>query len=363
MRSGVRNEPDIGPQVEGAVVTYSRLSSRGRRAADERREPILEAREVPFAEGDLRAFDPERAGDDFEKPPRGRGRRRRGGFGPVLIGTLALAVGMVLLAYAYGVATRVDVPSASTAGAPAPASDGAATIRATLPAADDAARSIPAPGDVPAPRTPDGTTEAAAPVPDGADGLPMDGQFALPADDGAGPAAAIPPAPEVAPPPKPDARPQPSKAAKAAPAEAAPAATQPVVSAPASGKPAAAASTDNQPAAGAPAGGSDDLIANIEKLLQRDGATAAGAGQPAAVAGQPETVIDQPAGFAGQPLDGAAAGGPTSVMPNQPTAGFDPNALPQLPDPGTLPVTQGGRLVPPADIPNVPPASTGTGLQ
>ncbi len=349
MRFRVRNEPDVGPATEGAaVVTYSRLS-RGRRGEAERQEPVLEAREVPYVDGDLRAFDPERAADDLDRPKRGSGRRRRGGFGAVLIGTLALAAGMVILAYAYGVATRVDAPTASSAGASASAPAGADTLHATLPA-DDAARSIPAPGVVPAARVPAEAAQppaathqaarepAAAPVTGGSDGQPMDGDFALPAADGPQPApvASAPAAGKAVSPPATDiAKPRPSKAASAPPAD----------KTPADKKPAAAASVDSKPAAGKPADGTDDLIANIEKLLQRDGATVPTPGQPA--------------------VNPVAPAGPTSIVPAQPAATADPGALPPLPDPNAAAARTplDNRLLPPADIPNVPAAATGTGLQ
>ena len=361
MRSRVRNEPDSGPEAEGAVVTYSRLSTRGRRDVDERRtteerqEPVLEARQVPY-EADLRAFDPERAGDDVAKPKRGRNRKRRGGFAAVLLGTLALAVGMVILAYAYGIATRVDGPSAASASAPAPASQDAGSVRAILPA-DDAARSVAAPGTVPAADAPAETAQppaatdqasrepASTPVPEGADGTPMDGDFAMPAGDGAQPAAqtAKPSQPatgEAASPPATEAaKPAPSKAASAPPADSKPAtASQPAAAAskPAADKPATAASAGNPPD-----DSTDSLITNIEKLLQNDGATAEGAGQPS----------------------GNGGSGPMPLASGQSTAIADPNAVPQLPDPTATSAQRNNRLIPPADIPNVSPTDSGSGLQ
>jgi hypothetical protein len=339
MRFRVRNEPDPGPAPEGALITYSRLSPRGRRAAQEPREPVLEAREVPYVDGDLRAFDPERAAgsplagavDDLDEPRR---RRGRGSFGAVLLGTVALAAGMVILAYAYGIATRVDGPPLSSA----PATEGAGTIRTTLPG-DDAARSVPMTGTAPAAATanPPAATQkasggpAAAPATEGADGLPMDGDFALRASAGARPApaaagdAASQPADAATNPPS-------SKAASASPTEAKPA----------DQRPAAAASADNQPA-----DSTDDLMTNIERLLERDGATA---------------------GASGQPGDGSAASaGPTSLVPS---AAGEQNAVPQLAEPSATTVTpqagvggRSNRLIPPADIPNTTPADTGTGVQ
>ena len=335
MRFRVRNEPESGPAADGSVVTYSRLATRGRQGVAERQEPFLDAREVPYRDDELRAYDPERAAgsghdaavDDLAEPSAGRnrGKRRAGSFGAIVVGALALAAGMVILAYAYGIATRVDGPPAA-AGALATAPDDASPIRTTLPA-DDAARSVPVTGAAPA----DGATAAlppdAAPVapaeppnpqprpqqaarepaaaaqPAGSDGVPMDGDFAQPALVAPVPATVAPPA----------AATPPSVAAKADP----------------------------------PAGG-DDLMANIEKLLSRDAADGTTAAQPGVAA---------PAG------------------PDQPLAVTDPNALPTLPDPNaTLEFTppadigpqQPDRLIPPADIPNVPPTGTddfGTGLR
>ena len=88
-------------------------------------------------------------------------------------------------------------------------------------------------------------------------------------------------------------------------------------------------------------------MANIERLLQRDGATAGPSGQPG----------DSP----------AASAGPAPLAPAQPAAAVaDPNALPLLPDPTAVAATPPAdigpqlpkRLIPPADIPNVTPSNT-----
>ncbi len=380
MRFRVRNDPDTGPAAEGTVVTYSRLSSRARRAAAERQEPVLEARQVPHPDSDLRAYDPERAAgavdalDDLDEPR--RRRRGRGGFGAIIIGAIAIAAGMVILAYAYGVATRVDAPATASTGAPANAPSGdAATVRTVLPA-DDAARSTPVTGVAPpATAAPPAATDQAArepvgaPVTEGSDGVPMDGDFALPVGGDAKPAPAAPPAAsatgQAAPPPTdqaatPPASEQPAippaaaastpEPAKAKAASAAPAEAKPAESRPAAIKaPAAAASTD-----GKPADSGDDLIANIERLLQRDGTTAGGAAQPAGGSVAPSAA-------------------PMAIAPAQaqPAAVADPNAMPLLPDPNATATTQppanlgapNNRLIPPADIPNVTPADTATGVQ
>ena len=357
MRIDVRNEPDSGPASDSAVVTYSRLSAPGGPAAAERREPYIDAREVPYRDPELRAYDPERAAgtgideaiDDVALPRRdhNRGKRRGGGFGTIVVGALALAAGMVILAYAYGVATRVDGPPV-TAGATATDPAGAATIRTTLPA-DDAARSTPVTGDAPAAAAlspapgavvPDEDTTAALPSPEvpaaraepptpqaapreaarapaaaGSDGVPMDGEFALPGAVGGAPPALVAPVPTTVAPAAPEmAPPPPAKAANAPPAD---------------GKPGDART-----------GGGDDLIANIERLLARDAANGGTAAPGAA-----------------QPL------GPTPLDLAQPMTLDDPNQLPALPDPnaaavivppaavGSQPVK---RLIPPADIPGAP---------
>ncbi len=367
MRRRVRNEPDPGPMPEGTVITYSRVPRDGGRPA-ERQEPYLDAREVPYRDDDLRAYDPERgrgdvdeAVDELVEPRRGRVRGRRGGArGAVLLGAVALAAGMVILAYAYGIATRVDTPPPTT-GATAAAPDGADAMRTTLPA-DDAARSIPVTGAAPpadsaaAPAAPaDGTTAteppparpaattvpptpkpqpdqtASAPAAAGAAGVPMDGDSgAQPALVAPVPVNTTPSVPETAPPATARAEPPPVK------------------------KPAAAPTADTGKAADTrkPANGTDDLMTNIERLLSRDAATAGAANQ-------------QPAADAA-----TVPGEPTPIVPQQ-QAG---NAAPPLPDPnapaaaGPVPPADVGppllnRLIPPADIPNVPPSGTGTGTQ
>ncbi len=359
MRRQVRNDPDRGPADDGAVVTYSRLSSRGGRGPAERQEPFLDAREVPYTDRDLRAYDPERAEaggldeaiDDLEAPRRGRGGRRRGARGAVLVGAVALAAGMVILAYAYGIATRGGAPEPSSAGASAALPGSAGDTRGTL-SADDPARSIPASGEAPAPAAPVGD-RAAVPLPaepataaakppepktrpeksasvpaaasSGAGGVPMDGDAAQPALVAPVPATTTPAAPVEAAPPRATANAEPPPA-KAADAKAA----------------------DSKAADNKQAGSGDDLMANIERLLKRDGATAGTSGQPGAAP--------------------AAIAGPTPIVPAQPTPVSDPNALPQLPDPNTTAATQppaapppvDNRLIPPADIPNVAPTETGT---
>jgi hypothetical protein len=354
------------------VVTYSRLAPRGDPGPAERQEPFLDAREVPYRDDDLRAYDPDRAAggdldavaDGLAEPRRARGGGRRGGRGAVLIGTLALAAGMVILAYAYGVATRVDKSSPADASASAPAE----AMRGTAPA-DDAARSVPVTGNAPAaafapapeepaapavgttaalppagspaaataePSQPQGQPDqavgapAAGPAASGSEGQPMDGDFALPAA-GAQPAL-VAPVPATATPPA---------------TASAPAATEKPATARA--EPPAAKAAAAKPADAKPADGSDDLMTNIERLLAHDTATTGAA--------------DQPAG-------GATAAAP---MPLAPAPAAAPNdALPQLPDPNAVAAAPGappadvgprlpGRLIPPADIPNVSPTDLGTG--
>ncbi len=320
------------------MVTYSRLAARGGRGPAGRQEPYLEAREVPYRDDDLRAYDPERAAgsgladaiDELDAPR--RGRRRRGAGGAVLVGAVALAAGMVILAYAYGIATRVDAPSAASVTAPG----SAVTSRGTLPA-DDAARSIPVDGTVPA------TASApAAPAGDTATPLPA-AQPAQPPAESPKPATAAAPAGSGGAPMDGDTTQQAAKPALIAPVPATATPPAPVA------LPKVTASVESPPAKPAdskPAASSDDLMANIERLLKRDAATAKPAATP------------------------AAAAGPTPLAPVQPA---DPSALPQLPDPNavaTTPVPPADvgppldkRLIPPADIPNVPPNNTATGGQ
>ena len=294
------------------MVTYSRLprGQHGPAARPEagRQEPYLEAREVPYRDDDLRAYDPDRAPDtlagavDELAEPR---RKRRGGFGAVVVGTLALAAGMVILAYAYGVATRVDEPSALT-GQPASAT------RGTLPA-DDAARSIPVKGE------PASAAVAPTAAPAGSAGIPMDGDTGQ-LSGGAQPAL-IAPVPATTTPAAPNTV-APAKETAAKPADAKPA--------------------DTKKADAKPTGGSDDLMANIEKLLQRDAASAGAAA----------------------PSGGTAAAAPAAQPIEPATQPAATNALPQLPAPNTVantPAPQSNRLVPPADIPNVPASDASTG--
>ena len=342
MRERVRNEPDTGPAAEGVVVTYSRLP-RGKRGPAERQEPILEAHEVPPSGIDLRAYDPDRAtlddfdvaDDDLGEPRRRRGRGARGA---VLVGAIALAAGMVILAYAYGVATRVDTSAPSGAAAVAPA--GTAETRGTL-AGDNAAgatpgkdqlpdsAAVPMPATAPADaKTPPPVRSASAPQPSGIGGVPMDG------DTGRTPKASGHAQPALV-------APVPTTATPAAPGKAgtATAKTSNV-------KPVDAKSADAKPV-----DANDALMTNIERLLKRDGTTAGTSG---------------PSG--GNP---AASTGPTQLTPASAPAGSA--ALPQLPQPdataqATPPADVGpqpasGVPIPPANIPNVAPGNTGTGLQ
>ena len=324
MKKRVRNEADDGPAAEGAVITYSRLPKTGGRGPAERQEPFLEAREVPYGDDELRAYDPERAAvaglgdavDDLDAPRRGR-TRRRGEFGVVLVGALALAAGMVILAYAYGVATRVDAPPPS-AGAAATVPADAGGLRTSLPA-NDAAQPVPSAGDasVPMPQAAPPARDtaalppAAAPAAPGADGTPMDGDVGQPTG-GAQPALVAP--------------------------------------VPTTTTPAAAKAPAAKAASVKPADSTDDLMAHIESLLAHDVPSADASAQPGA--------------------SGAASAQPTPIAPTQPTA---LNAPPLLPDPNavadapTPPADVGARpanrLIPPADIPNVPTTNTGSGLR
>jgi hypothetical protein len=363
-RSQLGDQPDRGPEADSAIVTYSRVSTRGRRSLEDRgepvgdrREPVLDAREIPYANDDeLRAYDPERGAavldDDLDDlaPRRGRRGGRRGARGAILIGAIALAAGMVILAYAYGIATRGDLPSASSAGgagairttlptdaagAPAdstaPAAKDAVPVRdAATPSTNDAApapaQAVPATPPEPKARTEQAVREpAAARVPRGAEGVPMDGDVAPPVG-GAQPAL-VAPVPTTTTPSAPKAATQKTTAPAPAPAEAA----QP-------------------PQAASPAGTTDSFDASIERLLRRDGATSPASGQAAPV------------------------GAPTASVPPPPvqqqTVVSDPATLPTLPDPNAAApappvnlVPPAGGPIPPADIPNVPQGTAGTGTQ
>src|SRR5512146_3362113 len=95
-RSQLGDQPDRGPEADSAVVTYSRVTTRGRRRLDDRpeplgdrREPVLEAREVPYANDDeLRAYDPDRGAgaldEDLDAVVPRRGKRRGGARGVIL---------------------------------------------------------------------------------------------------------------------------------------------------------------------------------------------------------------------------------------------------------------------------------------
>ena len=270
-------------------MTYSRLSSRGGRGPAERQEPFLEARKVPYADGDLRAYDPDRAaarrlrrcGRRSGGAAPGRGRRR-GVPWCVLVGVVALAAGMVILAYAYGIATRVD--AGRHRRAPATAPENAAATRGTLPA-DDAARSIPASGARRRPcaglarrpawrrRACRRAGERSAAVPAEAVGSRRSGRRAdgrrCGHDGKRCQPALVAPVPATTTPP----RRSKSRRPRAEPPKAEPPTPRRRPPKPPTPNPPKAA--DNKPA-----NSSDDLMANIERLLKRDGATAAASDQP-----------------------------------------------------------------------------------
>ena len=114
MRFRLRRDRDADPAADAAIVTYSRLPPRSDRWADpDRREPVLEAEEVPLARGDFRVDRSHRAVPAFDNDDTPeRPRRRRTGRGVAILGALAFAVGVMILAYAYGLATRLDGPAA-----------------------------------------------------------------------------------------------------------------------------------------------------------------------------------------------------------------------------------------------------------
>ena len=236
MRFRLRRDRDADPAADAAIVTYSRLPPRSDRWADpDRREPVLEAEEVPLARGDFRVDPSHRAVPAFDNDDTPeRPRRRRTGRGVAILGALAFAVGVMILAYAYGLATRLDGPAAPASaslgtpatpdatltsgsavvdtgdgvrrispdsGSPAPAA-GEATTTAALPPSgavvQPSSASPPAPRERPAPAT----EQANAPHPSSENGLPMDGEFAAPAG---GQPAIVAPVPATTTPPAPAA--------------------------------------------------------------------------------------------------------------------------------------------------------------
>ena len=331
MRSSVRDESDAGLAAESAIVTYTRVLPGSARGPAKRQEPFFDAEEVPPVVGDLRVDDMDRVMPS-DKAPR---VRRRGARGAVLIGAVALAIGMVVLAYAYGIATRVgSPPTAADASATAPASTarlGAGTAPDTAlapasndtaalpPAGSDAASPTPAPAQAEPPQPRDRPQQAAharvaEPVAPGSDGVPMDGDAALP-DAGAQPALVAP---------------VPTTAMPTAPNKVSPSATARIEPPP---------PTNAPPSDAKPAGSGDDLMVNIERLLTRDGATAATA--------------------ASTPLAPAPAA--SDALPPLP----DPNTVAVEPPPADVGAQTDSRLIPPADIPNVPPVPLrgATGIQ
>ena len=337
MRFRLRRDRDADPAADAAIVTYSRLPPRSDRWADpDRREPVLEAEEVPLARGDFRVDRSHRAVPAFDNDDTPeRPRRRRTGRGVAILGALAFAVGVMILAYAYGLATRLDGPAAPASaslgtpvtpdatltsgsavvdtgdgvrrispdsGSPA-AAEPAATTTAALPPSgavvQPSSASPPAPRERPAPAT----EQANAPQPSSENGLPMDGEFAAPAS---GQPAIVAPVPATTTPPA----------------------------------PAAAASTPKTAATPKSDAGSGDLMSNIELLLKRDGATAGAPDQPAGGGAAP----------AGPAPLGTLADAPPLPDPNAPATDLTA-------PPADIGPQRPGLLLPPADIPNVPPSN------
>ncbi len=334
MRFRVRNEHDTGAGDGAAIVTYSRVTPRGGgRRQGERQEPVLMAEEmIPPVRPDVGGFDrvvPDESYvdfDDFDDEPL-RPKRRRRGRGFVLVGALAVAAGMIVLAYAYGVATQVGAPSQPTADGSAnapvagqPLPQGGLTAGSAVVGTGDSVRVV----DTAPPSAPSAPMRGtAAPAGETTASLP-------PADATAQPPKAQPPTPQ--------ARPAPATPAAAAPALVAPV---PATSTP----PPAATAKAASPAAPDAQSGDSNFINNIESILKRDGATAGASGQSGDGLATPAgpTPLGGSVG-ASASGDANAASGDTTPPPA--------NAL--LLPPADAP------LLPPADIPNVPPSGSGT---
>ena len=310
MRADSQKKDEGMDAANGVVVTYSRVPPAHLEPPEETpRGPLFDAVEVPHVRpargrrrGNVDSVVPESAvahdNDDFATS------RRRSPVGRVvLIGLVAFAAGLALLALTFatamkGTPTKLAVPA--TAAAP----DAAASAARQAPPGNGPAG--PAAASIAQPET---HSLTAAPVA----GQPA-ASSATPAATAAAPADQVQPAP---PPPK--ARPKESAKAEPAPP-------------PAQAAPPVAQSSQ-------PASGNDAFTANIEKLLTRP-----------ALNGPPQSpaVVVPPAP-------------PVAAVPGDVTVGsVEPPPLPPPADPFAPPGNIGQPaprgLVPPADIPNVPPS-------
>jgi hypothetical protein len=354
------NRRYLEPPEDGEpLVTYSRIDPRRARPAparDGRVEPHIDAREVPWTDEpapapDLRAVpfdtvDPRSPGlavDPLSPPRRGRGLRI-----VLAAGVFAVVAGAAILAVAF-FSAGYGPPRLSTSTA----TEGEGPSLATRATADPLA-----------------ADEA------GTDGNPGPGVRAIPLGDGTGgdavpaatDAAADPAATAPAPPPVP--RPRPEHAVASAPAEpAAEADGAAGVAPPPDGS--AVAVSPPPPAAAEPAA-DGDFITRIEQTLANMPAGSslapapAVAPAPAAAAASP-TLAPAPEAPAPMPdstlvLTPAAPAPVTAAGEDQPALDWSAAGGEPLP-------TEGGTVftieppasgpIPPADIPNVPPAASG----
>ena len=344
------NRRYLEPPEDGEpLVTYSRIDPRRTRPAparDGRVEPHIDAREVPWTDEpasapDLRAVpfdtvDPRSPGlavDPLSPPPRGRGLRI-----VLAAGAFAVVAGAAILAVAF-FSAGYGPPRLST--------------------------TTPTEGDGPS-LTTRATADPLAAGETGTDGNPGPGVRAIPLGDETGgdaaPAATAPAEPAPSPPPVP--RPRPEHAVASAPAEPAADGATGVAPLPDGG---AVAVSPASPSAAEPAADDGDFITRIEETLANmpAGSLPAPAVVPApAGAASPALAPEAPAAVPDSTLvlTPAAPAPVTAAGDDQPALDWSAAGGEPLPgDGGTVftiePPASGP--IPPADIPNVPPAASG----
>jgi hypothetical protein len=325
MRSDSQNKEDGMDSADNVVVTYSRVTPAPLEPPEPRaRGPLFEGVEVPHVRADRRGppgIDPASldgivpdAGELAAPRKRGRPLGR-----VVLLGVVALAAGIGILAVTFATAMRTapqkGTPPASAAVGTVPPAASASVPAAAPPAATAAVppRQVPLGG-----KGPDFSSATIGPQPE-----------ARPASSA--PAASATVAPAEATPPPPKARPE--QSAKAVAPVPAPAAT-PQASPPAQPRP-----------------GNSDFTANIERLLSRPVGDPTPPPTPAALPRNPVVVVPEAP--------------PVAALPDAPMIGAadaPPLPAPQIVPPANIGTAPPSRFVPPADIPNVPPSGTGGGL-